>query len=848
MRDRAITRRPRPQGTVCTNSRRCTSTAGPNLHRSFGTFAERGLRKRSPVPKGHPLRRISLTRSRLLAAATGALAALTLSASAASAADLPDPLAMGPHPTKKIDYEAGNLLLTLADGVSTTQVPLRGSITYPDDVDASQVIVFDHGRHAACIGSPSPGRLICDDVTDPDGTPTQTDVRSYAGYDYMAKNLASHGYTVISVETNTANFDNNWRDGGANARSQIIQANLELLWRWNNGAGPYVPGEPDHTVGTKLVGKMEFSEGIGLMGHSRGGDAVTDFIGYTRNITPRSGFQRFTLDAVLALAPVNYTAYKMPYGTNYGVLLPACDGDVSTLQGARFFENAKYPTASPDTFAKVQWYVQGTNHNYYNTVWTGDDFSATTDPACSRGPATSARLTASDQRRVGAALMNAFLRRYVGDEKGFDPIVTGQVTLPASAAPQQSGKGLAEEVKTSYVAPAAARLDVLKPTPIGDPQPDPLVAPPTPADRTLTTETASGGPIATRGLTSFQVCNPNDIAWRQGPTFATDYPLCPEGALNRSKGNQFTIGWDGPASLTAYLGRAGAPRDISSFGVLDMRAGVNRNDPRNPAGDGFTPNLVTQDFAVTLIDARGRRATTRAARWTTSLEPSIGMSYQHVVLNGIRIPLSTFAGVDLRQIAAVELGFGTPSMGSIQLADLMFQETPQAGGPGSPSAGVRDVEPVIPGPDGPPSTPPGPIVDPPKVAVTAGSVCLDTKKPTVKLTRLASQRTQLLVSGVAADSGCADARGVAAGGVQRTLVELFRPVSRRKARFVTAKGTLSKPLPLAAGIAISAKGKDSWTVGVAKAKLPKGTYRVRVSTFDRSGNLSKLGVRSLKVR
>jgi hypothetical protein len=795
------------------------------------------------------LRRFSLTPARLLAAATATFAALTLSASAASAADVPDPLAAGPHPTKKIDYEAGSMLLTLADGVSTTPVPLRGSITYADDVDFADIVVFVHGRHAACIGSPTAPRQICDDVTDPDGTPTQSDVRSYGGYDYMAKNLASHGYTVMSLEANTTNFDNSWRDGGANARSQIIQANLELLWRWNNAAGPYVPGEPDHTVGTKLVGRLNFAEGIGLMGHSRGGDAVTDFIGYTRNLRVRSGFQRISLAGVLALAPVNYTANKMPYGTNYGVLLPACDGDVSTLQGARFFENAKYPTdtgQATDTFAKVQWYVQGTNHNFFNTVWTQDDFSSSSDPACSRTAERTARLTPADQRRVGAALMNSFMRRYVGGERAFDPLMTGEVTLPESAAPLESGKGLAEEVKTSYVAPRGARLDVLRPTSIIDPQPE--LGPVSPIDPLLTTTTAAGGALTTTGLARFEVCNPYDLAYRQGPTYRADYPLCPELTSfgrpitdprreivegNRSKGNQYTVAWEGPASIVAGLSGA---TDVSGFGVLDLRAATNRHDLRNPAGDNVNPASATQDFEVTLVDVAGNRATTNAAAWTTSLEPSIGTTFRHIVLNGIRIPLTAFRGVDLKQVTAVELGFGTrtPS-GSIQLADVMFQES------------AKPVDPVIPPPDGPPSIPPGPIVDPPRNAPTPG-VCADTTKPVVKLTQLATKAKKLWVSGVAIDRGCAGGRGKAAGGVQQTLVEIYRPTSGGKARFVTGKGTLSKPLPLAQGIAIPAKGKGSWSVGIAKRKLPKGSYRVRVSTYDTSGNLRKLGVRSLKVK
>lgn len=829
----------------------------PEAWHCFSTLAKKG----APLPERHALHSIPLRRPRLLATVAATLAGLALGAPAASAAAVPDPLADGVHPTKKIDYEAGNLVLRLADGTSTTQVPLRGSITYPDDAVSAPIVLFDHGRHTACIGGPvDPAQRICDDTYDPDGTPIETDVRSYAGYDYMAKNLASHGYVVMSVETNTANFDNDWRDGGANARSQIIQANLELLYRWHKGAGPYVPGEPDHTVGTKLTGKLDWANPIGLMGHSRGGDAVTDFVGYTRNLRARSGFPRMNLGGVLALAPVNYSAFKMPYGVNYGMLLPACDGDVSTLQGGRFFENSKYPTdssgQSTDTFAKVQWYVQGTNHNFYNTVWVNDDFGTAADPACNRATPGTARLTTRDQRRVGQALMNSFMRRYVGGEREFEPIMTGEMTLPPSGEPVESGKGAGQTVKTSYVAPLPARLDVLRPTAIPDPQPDPadpLTGTPSIADSTLTTRTAARGDLLTSGLTTFEVCNPNGPAYRQGPTFPVPYVNCPDNANNRSLGNQFTVIWDGPSFIDAGLGGA---KDVSVFGALHLRAAVNRNDARNPVGDGANPQSATQDFEVTLVDAAGKRASTNAAAWTTSLQPSIGNRFRHIALNGIRIPLSAFKGINRREVVRVELGFGRLSeRGSIQLADVMFQEAPKPIDPDpvdpvdpDPDLGPDPVDPDPVLPREPASIPPGPIVDAPPTAPVPG-VCADTKKPVVKLTRLSSEAKKLWIRGVALDSSsCAAASGVAAGGVAGTLVEIYRPISGGKARFATAGGKLSKPLPLAEGIAIRAKGKGSWSVSVAKARLPSGRYRVRVSTYDRAGNIAKLGVRSLTIK
>ena len=122
-------------------------------------------------------------RGRALAAATAA--------PAAHAATTPDPLATGPYSVTKIEYDAGTTLINLPDSIGGTEaIPMRGSITYSPDVDQSKIVVFVHGRHGVCIGTPSPDKYICGDA-DTNGTPTQTDIRSYEGYDYMAKNLAT---------------------------------------------------------------------------------------------------------------------------------------------------------------------------------------------------------------------------------------------------------------------------------------------------------------------------------------------------------------------------------------------------------------------------------------------------------------------------------------------------------------------------------------------------------------------------------------------------------------------------------------------------------------------------------
>ncbi|WP_210495678.1 hypothetical protein [Patulibacter sp. SYSU D01012] len=787
-----------------------------------------------------------------------AAAGLAAPALAADDAGVPDPLAAGPYGVQKVDYDAGTLLLNLPTAGQTTSVPMKGSVTYPTGTKGhpAKVVVFVHGRHAVCFDSPAaapgPSTGQCTDAEAPDGTPVSTDIRSYAGYDHMAENLASHGYAVMSIEANITGFDNPMQDRGADARSQIINASLRLLDRWNNGRGP-VTDDPATTVGLKLVGKLELSSGIGLMGHSRGGDAVTDFVTYNRNNA------RWPLSGVIALAPTYFSNRRTPEGTNYATLLPACDGDVSPLHGARLYENAKYAPGN-DRTAKVQWYVQGTNHNYFNSVWTGDDFRVASDPACSRDAASSARLTPADQRDVGTALMNGFLRRYVGGEKAFDPLMTGEVTLPSSACPAESGKGCGEEVKTSYVAPKADRLDVLRPASL--PDPSDATASAGAIDPDATTVAATGGAITAAGLTTFQVCRPATTLYSGGPTTPLLYPVCPQiaavpasgtspavpGVFNRSWGTQFTVAWNAPATLTAQLAPGGGTQDVSRFGVLAMRVATNRGDALNPAGDDVNPAAATQDFEVTLTDADGRRATTTVAKHTTALEPSIGTAYKHVVLNGARVPLTDFAGVDLTRVASVELGFGRQrATGSIQLADVMFQEAAK------PLAATEEPPPV-PAPTAGPSPQPTLVATPAQAGTVAASTrtaCVDAKRPVTRVATLRVGRTGLRVAGRATDAGCVDAAGrrvagTAGGGVRRTVVSLSRRAGAG-CRFLTAKGAWGPPVYCDNPVLLWTRGTGRFAL-TTKARLAPGRYTATVLTYDRAGNVSRATKRTVRVR
>ncbi len=343
------------------------------------------------------LRGNSSRRLRLLA--TGALVALTMTASAAHRPPIyRTRWRLGSHPTKKIDYEAGKLR---GDAGRRRQhdAESRCAARSPTRAESTSRASSRSSTAATASASARRRRRQTESATT---SSTRTARRSRptsaptAGYDYMAKNLASHGYTVMSLEANTTNFDNGFRDGGANARSQIIQANLELLYRWNNGAGPYVPGR------ARPHGRHEAHRQArlrrrhrpdGPLARRRRGHRLHRLhaqpaspprlpeIRARRRARARAGQLHGEQDAVrhqLRRAAAGLRRRR----------LRRCRARASTRT-----RSTRRSDAARDTFAKVQWYVQGTDHNFFNTVWTSDDFST-------HRPTRPARAAAAPPRRA----------------------------------------------------------------------------------------------------------------------------------------------------------------------------------------------------------------------------------------------------------------------------------------------------------------------------------------------------------------------------------------------------------------------------------------------------------------
>jgi hypothetical protein len=218
---------------------------------------------------------------------------------------------------------------------------VKGSVYYPaqDDGDGSPfydrlgvvpIVFMAHGNH-----SPA----------DP----------SYLGYDYFQYQLARMGIIAVSIDCNKFN---GFGGGFSNIvdRADLILATVDYFRSLHADPASIFHNHIDLSV-------------IGLMGHSRGGEAVI----LAANQSPAT--LRLSMSAVIALAPTDFaggfgttiTAHLIPERYAFMTILPAADGDVSSNDGARF-----YDTAVPEPL-KSQVYVHDANHNFFNRQWLDND-------------------------------------------------------------------------------------------------------------------------------------------------------------------------------------------------------------------------------------------------------------------------------------------------------------------------------------------------------------------------------------------------------------------------------------------------------------------------------------------
>ncbi len=549
----------------------------------------------------------------------------------------PDPGVPGSLPVSKAEYNLGDTVYQLPLPADQIKVEIRGSVHYPTGLAGGPypVLLFLHGRHSTCYNYTTLSSALAWPCPVGDSP-----IVSYEGYDYLAKNMASHGYIVISISCNKINaVDNGEADLGMQERAELMQHHLDLWNSWNTAAsGPF---------GGTFIGKLDM-QNIGTMGHSRGGEGAIYHALYNRSLGSPYGIK-----AVLTLAPVDFYRHILN-GIPLMNIAPYCDGDVNDLEGVHFYDDSRYSDLT-DSTPKHNVLFMGADHNFFNTVWSpapsyiaggSDDWFNPTDPHCGRLSPTNKRFDTVKQKAALLTYAAAFYRLYIGHESKFAPILdTKDIVPPASSTLDSSN------VYVSYHPGILDRLDVNRTNNLS----------------TYSTNTIAGT-VTESGLVASDICGgglglPDCGITTHAPQKPHDGSLGAVGGLA-----QMSMQWD---DTTQYYENdlPLAFEDLTTYEAIQFRSSVNF------ATSTFGDSL---DFTVQLIDSAGSigSQTVRSHSYALFFQRGTTTGYlPKVVMNTIQIPLSAFTGVSLSQVRQIRFLYNKMAAGALVVSDIQFSNS-----------------------------------------------------------------------------------------------------------------------------------------------------------------------------
>lgn len=229
-------------------------------------------------------------------------------------------------------------------GFNIYDVPLNGHYYKPKESGNYPLVLIVHGNH---------------EMTHPSDT----------GYDYLGTYLAERGYFCVSVDENFLNF--------STYDSKVMQ---EKLGSENDARGFVLYKHLEWLLDSEFKNMID-AEHIALIGHSRGGEAITSAKLYTDILyLPNNGNKRFypdfNIETLIAIAPTD-SQYKpggrpvIPEDVNYLIIQGSHDYDVSYMLGGNTYERIQLSEGN----VKASVNIYGANHGYFNENWHQGDTS-----------------------------------------------------------------------------------------------------------------------------------------------------------------------------------------------------------------------------------------------------------------------------------------------------------------------------------------------------------------------------------------------------------------------------------------------------------------------------------------
>ncbi|MGV3708655.1 MAG: chlorophyllase/cutinase-like alpha/beta fold protein [Gemmatimonas sp.] len=267
-------------------------------------------------------------------------------------------------------------------GFDTKKFPRNARVWYPEGAGPFPLVLVVHGNHNM------------KEFSDP-------------GYQWLGELLASRGFILASIDEN---FLNGSARGENDGRGWMLLKHLQSLKAMND------------TAGKPLYHKIDMSR-IALMGHSRGGEAVSIAGAFNRlpaypddaNVKFDFGFD---IKGLVAIAPVDGQYKPAEQWTpvadyNYLVIHGAHDGDVSSFGGLSQYNRLRY--TKPDGGFKSAIWMYRANHGQWNTVWNNWDNGRTSG----RHLQLDALIDGEEQRKFGRVVISAFLETTLHGSKDY---------------------------------------------------------------------------------------------------------------------------------------------------------------------------------------------------------------------------------------------------------------------------------------------------------------------------------------------------------------------------------------------------------------------------------------------
>ncbi|GAA4725384.1 hypothetical protein GCM10023325_23960 [Sphingomonas lutea] len=420
---------------------------------------------------------------------------------------------------------------------------------------------------------------------------------NYTSYDFLLQHLARNGFIAASIHINSGM--------SGLGRANMLFEHLGIL-------------KP--AFGSKL------QNNIGLLGHSRGGEAVIK----AARLNQQQGLGH-GLNALMALAPTDQYGHETlvaPWATPHFVLYGSRDGDIKGDIYTPGYTTAQTGFALYDRSAdasKQMLFVHRASHNGF--INYNEDFS---------GEASTC-ISVADQQKVMLAYTNAFFRKELSADPRWEGMFSGDWVPPSVSV-----NGTL--VQTQFRRAAASVIDDFQ------------------ANATWTTS-SSGGAVTSTGLP----VTPAEGKLRDHPAASGIDPLSPHDSSG------MRIRWDNIGDRIDWAIPAGQG-NVSAADVLSIRLG-------QVAGSAINPANAAQNLRIALRDGAGNERAVRVGAFSTLPYPDVRpvSTRTKSALLTVRIPLSAWtivcAGqpkVDLTNVVSVSLVLSETPAGEVCVDEIEF--------------------------------------------------------------------------------------------------------------------------------------------------------------------------------